>query len=408
VYVQDKSPYYWIRIYDKLEEDKKNRARSINSKIRITPGDLKRIAEAKAKGTKVVLRGNEEIKRLAEMLRKELNLRFIEMTAKVKLERSPLLSEALEHFILSRSVPGKTEQLAHKSLANYRTAVQYFINACGDREPFRYTKKDYDLLLYFFESVTVNNPSPKKLKPGELPPVTHGLSTTTRAIYVRTLKALWNHFIKERVVYNQIFGNLKVVNRDPETIPLDEMEIIFDHLKHGSNPGSYQLVRFLYLTGCRVSSAMVQLREDIDLKTKLIKIVNVKTGARKGNEYYQFPIYPELEDLLIEVGVKPGESGRLFSNFALVNDNYSSPLSFWKRAMKTLLKSGRIRKAYTLKMIRSTAASRFINDLGLDIFQVKKLLDHSDIRVTEKNYINFEMTNIRKIIEKNEYNKSIT
>ncbi len=399
VYVQEKSPYYWIRIYDKLEEDKRKRAKSVNSKILITPGDLKRIAEAKAKGTKPVLRGNEEIRKLAEVLRRELNLRYIEMTAKVKLERSPLLSEALEQFTVSRSVPGKTEQLSQKSLANYRTAVRYFIDACGDREPFRYTKKDFDTLLYYFESAEVRNPSPKKLKPGELPPPVHYLSSTTRAIYVRTLKSLWNHFVKERIAYNQIFGNLKVVNRDPETIPLDEMEIILDHLKKGDHPGSYHLVRFLYLTGCRVSSAMVQMKEDIDLKTKLIKIVNVKTGARKGNEYYQFPIYPELEDLLIEAGVKPGESGRLFSNFALVKDNYASPLSFWNRAMKTLVKAGKIRKPYTLKMIRSTAASRFINDLGLDIFQVKKLLDHSDIRVTEKNYINFEMSKIRKIIE---------
>jgi len=144
---------------------------------------------------------------------------------------------------------------------------------------------------------------------------------------------------------------------------------------------------------------MVQLKEDIDLKTKTIRIVNVKAGVRKGNEYYQFPIYKELEDLLLEMNVKPGDTGRLFGHFALVQNNYSSPLSFWQRAMSTLQKQGKIRRHYTLKMIRSTAASRFINQLGLDIFQVKKLLDHSDIRVTEKNYVSFELDNIRKKID---------
>lgn len=399
VYTQKNSPYYWIRIYDKLEEDKKKRAKSINSKIFITPGDLKRIAEAKANGTKPVLRGNEEIRTLAESLRKELNLRFIEMTARVKLGRMVLLSEALEMFIINRSIPGKTQQLQPKTIHSYKVAVRYFIEACGDREPHRYTKKDFHDLLFHFEKAKVINPSPKKLRPGEVAPPAKSLATTTRAIYVRTLKALWNQLKKDGIVYNQIFETIKDVHRDPETIPLDEMDIIFDHLKEGGHSASYRIVRFLFLTGCRVSSAMVQLKEDIDFKTRLIRIVNVKTGMRKGSEYYQFPIYRELEELLLEMDVKPGDTGRLFGHFALVPESYSTPLSFWKRAINTLVKSGKIRRHYTLKMIRSTAASRFINEMGLDIFQVKKLMDHSDIRVTEKNYVSFELDNIRKKID---------
>lgn len=400
VYVQDKSPYYWIRIYDKLEENKKKRRRSVNSKIPITPGDLKRVAEAKANGTKPVLRGNTEIKTLAEGLRRELNLRYIEMTSKVKLGRPVLLSEAFANFVTERSIPGKSDQLRQKSIESYAQAVKYFIEACGDREPHRYSQKDFNALLQFFESVHVRNPFPKKKKEGEEPQQPKQLSITTRSIYVRTLKALWNYFIKTGVAYNQIFGTLRTVNRDPETIPLDEMEAILSHLRANSEyPNAYYLIRYLFLTGCRVSSAMVQMREDIDFKTKTIRIVNVKTGARKNSEYYQFPIFPALDELLKEMGVEPGSNGRLFSHFPLVENDYTSPLSFWGRAIRTLIKSGRIRKAYTVKQIRSTAASYFINVLQLDIFQVKKLLDHSDIRVTEKSYISFELDKIRKIFE---------
>lgn len=54
----------------------------------------------------------------------------------------------------------------------------------------------------------------------------------------------------------------------------------------------------MFLTGCRPSSEIVQLKKDIDLKEKFITIRNVKTGRRKKKPFYQFPLYPELLDLV--------------------------------------------------------------------------------------------------------------
>lgn len=42
VYLQKNSPYYWIRYYDKFEQNDTRKRKSINTKIEVTPSDLKR------------------------------------------------------------------------------------------------------------------------------------------------------------------------------------------------------------------------------------------------------------------------------------------------------------------------------------------------------------------------------
>lgn len=151
----------------------------------------------------------------------------------------------------------------------------------------------------------------------------------------------------------------------------------------------------MILTGCRPSSAMVQLWEDIDLKRRIIKIQNVKTGKRKKKPFYFFPIYSELKILLDEMKFKKNVEGRLFHQFKLNELNYTYPLSFWERAIRTLKLGKQISGHYTLKQIRSTTASFMVNDLGMDIYAVKKLLDHVDIKITEKHYAKLNLRKVR-------------
>lgn len=49
IYTQNNSPYYWIRYYDKFEEDARKKRKSLNTKIPVTEADKKRIADAKKK-----------------------------------------------------------------------------------------------------------------------------------------------------------------------------------------------------------------------------------------------------------------------------------------------------------------------------------------------------------------------
>jgi len=160
----------------------------------------------------------------------------------------------------------------------------------------------------------------------------------------------------------------------------------------------------MLLTGVRPSSALVQLKEDIDFKRKQIRINNIKTGARKGKQFYNFPLYPELERLLAEdIGVVQGDRGRLFEMFTLIPDHYTWPLTFWKRVVNSLYDKKEIQTKYNLKQIRSTFASYLINVYGMDIYDVKRLLDHTDIKITDKHYIGYNTGRVRKKLKQVTY-----
>lgn len=396
LYTQKRSPFYWLRYYDRLEPDLKKRSKSICTKIEISPADLRRIEEARTKGLAVELKGTPEVRAFAEAFRKGVHEIWIQNRLKVKLGYQVILSDAFKEFVIERSIPGKKDQLRERSILNYRIAIEHMIEACGDREVHTYTQEDFHRLLHYFEDYKFKGVTEKDGS------VSHKiLSQTTRSIYVRTLKSLWASFIKKGLAREQIFENLRVQDADPEPIPLHDMWKILHQLKDNTNyPNAYAIIRFLFLTGCRVSSAMVQLKENIDFNEKTIRIQNVKSGRRKGREFYLFPLYGELEFLLREeMGVKPGDTGRLFGHFKINELDYTSPLGFWDRLMTTLTKCGHIKKRYTLKQIRSTAASYFINNLRFDIYRVKKLLDHSDIKVTERNYIRYDVELVRQVLD---------
>ncbi len=396
LYTQKRSPFYWLRYYDRLEPDIKKRSKSICTKIEISPADLRRIDEARMKGHAVELKGTPEVRAFAEAFRKGVHEIWIQNRLKVKLGYQVILSDAFKEFVIERSIPGKKDQLRERSILNYRIAIEHMIEACGDREVHTYTQEDFHRLLHYFEDYKFKGVTEKDGS------VSHKiLSQTTRSIYVRTLKSLWASFIKKGLAREQIFENLRVQDADPEPIPLHDMWKILHQLKDNTNyPNAYAIIRFLFLTGCRVSSAMVQLKENIDFNEKTIRIQNVKSGRRKGREFYLFPLYGELEFLLREeMGVKPGDTGRLFGHFKINELDYTSPLGFWDRLMTTLTKCGHIKKRYTLKQIRSTAASYFINNLRFDIYRVKKLLDHSDIKVTERNYIRYDVELVRQVLD---------
>lgn len=61
--------------------------------------------------------------------------------------------------------------------------------------------------------------------------------------------------------------------------------------------------------------------------------------------------------------------------------------------------SEKISKQYTLKQIKPTLASFLINFLNMDVFSVKKLLDHAYIKVTVKYYVDFNINKTRKDLD---------
>ena len=373
VYVRKESPFYWIRYYDKYEQNDSRKRKSINTKIEVTPGDWKSYKESRK------LSGTPELRNKLKAFHDGLNNRNIAIQSGVKIRHDKTLLDGYEEFKQFRSVPGSKKEVKLKTLENYKLAVDHFVNCSGNKLIYKYTDKDYVALLNFFE--------------------TKGLSRNSRSIYTRALKTLWGYFVQKSYTIKNIIEPVEAETMDPDPIPLDDMFTIVEYFRADRDyPHHFQIVYFMLLTGCRPSSAIMQLREDIDFKRKVLTIKNVKSGKRKGKEFYKFPLYKELEKLLKQMNADK-KTGRLFSMFSVVPEHYTWPLSFWKRGIASLLKAKKISKAYSLKQIRPTLASFLINHLKMDIFTVKKLLDHTDVKVTDKHYIEFRVDNVRRELD---------
>ncbi len=401
IYIQENSPFYWLRFYDKFEPVASKRRKSVNTKIEVTKADLERYRDWKNSGAilkdKPLIRGNNQTKQLLERFNSGLAERNLQINSGVKLKKRMKLSEGLLQYIEIHTVPGSDEYLQPKTILNYKNAVKHFISAVDDKNIFEYTKEDYRNLLRYFEAFRQERKIRVDAKITKLEQ--KPLSINTRSFYTRALNSLWNYFVKEELAPENIITKIDSEEDDPDPIPSDDMYTIIKHFEANKDyPHHFQIIYFMLLTGCRPSSAIVQLKENIDFRNKVIRINNVKAGKRKRKkkEFYKFPLYSELEKLLISMGIKEGDTGRLFPQFAIHEMSYTNSLKFWDRAIKKLLKDKKIRKRYILKQIRPTLASFLINILKVDIYTVKNLLDHADIKITDKHYIDFQVAETRK------------
>lgn len=397
VYVQKNSPFYWWRYYDKYALN--NKRKSFNTKIEIIPSDLTK-TKKKKNGEQIKLQGTPELWRKIKAYRQSLTDKKFEFENNVQLKYELLLSQGYDEFKKFRSVPGSRKQIKQKTIINYDIAVKHMIAACGDKKIYKYSgEKDYVALLHYFDKIkvpgkTIIDDNGKEVKTFKK------MSINTKSIYTRSLRSLWNYFCDKNYAVRNIIEPVESEEKDPSPIPLDEMHTIISYFQQDyKHSAHYQFIFFLLLTGCRPSSAIVQLKENIDFKRKIITIKNVKTGKIKGKEFYKFPLYKELEKLIREAQVKPGDTGRLFHQFKLNELNYTYPLSFWERGIKVLKMHGKISQYYTLKQIRSTTASYLINVLKMDIYTVKKLLDHASVKVTDKHYLELNLKKVREYLD---------
>jgi len=376
IYIRKDSPYYWFRYYDTLDSRKKRKEH--NTKIPVTPSDKQKMLERVDKSP-LKLSGTPELWKLVKEMKKALNVRKFESKSNTKISEKVYFKDGYARFRQERTVPGSKHEIKNKTLENYNTAVDHVLKCVGNKLISSYSASDYEKLLIYFEE--------------------KGLSRNSRSIYTRALKSLWQFFFKKGWCAINIIEPVTAEQKDPDPIPLNEMMRIITYFKSDTvYPHHYHIIYFMLLTGCRPSSAMVQLKENIDFKKKQILIQNIKTGNKKGKPFYIFPIYKELEILLNEMGIVEGDTGRLFPQYSICPQNYTYPLTFWKRSMANLIKNKSIAKKYKLKQIRPTFASYCINVLELDIFTVQKLLDHTDIKVTDKSYVSFKLKNVRELL----------
>ena len=388
LYHQERSPYYWIRYYDPLEPNPNHRRKSINTKIEISTSDRQLIRAAdkeksKGKKLKIKLEGNRKVNKLKRELEDGIVERKIKVRNGIRLVKKLKLSDGYKEFKKEHTIPGDPDALSEKTLENYTRGVDILILAAGDKLLHYYTEEDYKKMLTWFEVNTYKRG--KKDMP---------YSQHARSAYIRPTHSLFQWFIKKKYLSDNPIGHYQPEEVEPDPIPLKDLFIILKFLNE-RNIEHFKFIYFLLLSFMRPSSAMVQEKEWIHVDEKYMKVRNVK--AKKKKKFYNFPLYKELILFLREY-FSLEKNERLFYNYK-IGKKYTDSLKFWDRNLKLLEKAGLIRKKYQMKQLRSTSASYCVNVLRMSVYSVQKLLDHSDIKLTQKHYALIEIEGIREDLD---------
>jgi integrase len=300
--------------------------------------------------------GKREANKLAKIMDADLAKNEFAITTGIKIEDSKL-SAAYPKFISERLLKPSSEQV-------YFAAFKKFKDTIGDKKISSYTIAD---------GISFIKKCEKEI--------------SDRSIYTYTkhLSIMWNWFIKKKYTKENIIRKTSLKKIPIETIPTEDLELIFNHFKENDkkyNTKHYFFIRFTYLTGFRPSTSLNIYGWNIKLNEKVILYPNIK-----GNRTSTFPIHSELEKLLLEFSSEISPDKKLF------NHKSTDGLKFFPRAMKKLGLN------YNLKSLRKTFGTLVANNISL--LAAKIALDHENQRTTDDYYVNYMIMKLGEDIDNN-------
>ncbi|MEI8129319.1 MAG: tyrosine-type recombinase/integrase [bacterium] len=365
IIVLPNSPFYYFRFYDKYSDVKR---KTVPTKVLVTPTDRKIYEQNRTSKEKKKYIGTPELRRVIDTYRRALADKSFEQRTRSRLKYRFTLSEAVNQYLALKI------NLKPKTITSYKAAIKAFIDEAGDMPLDKYNTAHYGKLI-------------KALRKDEK-------KETTISIISRSLNVFFAYFVKKKYIQENIITRIKSPDVAPTPILPSDLKIILDELKSKKDfPQHYQIIKFLVLTGMRPSSALAQTWEKINMQLKVMEVTNVK-----ANKIFQFPIYNELEELLKEIGVK--KKGKVFP-FANVG-----ALDFFRKTIKKLVEPDKpvkdkkyISQYYTLYNLRDTFASDKANS-NIGLSNVQELLDHSDMRVTRRHYVQMRTDYLRELLNK--------
>lgn len=347
IHKQKRSPFYWIRFYDKHEPDTSKRRKWINTKIPATP----------------------ENKKKAEILLKKFELGLAERDLFVKTGADGRIiksvQEGLAEFLNSKfEIKAGTVDL-------YKTAIEHLIKGTKKNKIYFFNDQDFSSLIKYFQ--------------------TKGLSPNSQAIYLRHLHSVFKFWESKDYLSKNIIKKMdqKKLRKVPQPIDLDDLTKILQYYKDKNPQHHYWFVMTLLLTGWRPSTALELRWEDVNFDQKYIRAINVKSSHE-----FIFPLHKQLEDLF--ESMEKGR-GKVFPFKG------SDSLKFWSRDLKKLLdpdktpEEQRIKKYYKMYQLRKTFASTTASSAKIQ--DVQTLLDHSSNSVTQDHYVLIKTDYLRRILD---------
>jgi integrase len=241
--------------------------------------------------------------------------------------------------------------------------------------------------LFYLSTQGVGSESPlAKVRYAEIEGFQHwlradlGLKGSSVNRYFATLKNFFNRCEKwEYISKNPTahVSSLPINTKEKNVWSDEDFVAVYANL----NPRDKNLFYFLKLTGARVSSATRLKWRDIDFTSLTVSLMSQK-GSRANIKIQKFPLHDKLKDFLNTFETKN------LNNYVFLTAQRTqvSNKNFSKRISKVLRKH-QVRaitngKHLSLHGLRATLATE-MHAKGMTINEVKNLLGHSSVKVTE-------------------------
>ena len=201
--------------------------------------------------------------------------------------------------------------------------------------------------------------------------INRGRSKATVNRYLAAIRRAYNILLADGVINSTPMKSVRLYNEDNHRyryLSKDEWE----RLKQCMPEHLLNIVKIALLTGFRRSNVLQLRWEQINLELGFIEIAK---QDNKSGKLIRKPITDTLKSIFIELGVK--KKGYLF-----INPKTNKPYTTVRKSFNTALKKAGI-EDFKFHDLRRTVGTWLLNS-GVDIRTIQSLLDHSDVRTTER------------------------
>ncbi|MBQ4901238.1 tyrosine-type recombinase/integrase [Paenibacillus sp. Marseille-P2973] len=226
------------------------------------------------------------------------------------------------------------------------------------------------------------------------------LKPSTINIRLRTIKAMFNWGMSERIIKESPFENvelLKVPEEDFQVISKVQERKLFNCCELTTFTGLRDalLMSFLLDTGVRIGECMRIFVEEVDLQNRSASVRAESAKTRKARIVYFGVRTQELLFIYLAWHKNNAEAPNLFLN------EFGQPLdkNWATRCISFIGKKAKITGVrISPHTFRHTFATRYIKATG-DPFSLRRLLGHSSMEMVNR-YVNQDTTDVREQYEK--------
>ncbi|MDR9857668.1 tyrosine-type recombinase/integrase [Paenibacillus sp. VCA1] len=226
------------------------------------------------------------------------------------------------------------------------------------------------------------------------------LKPSTINIRLRTVKAMFNWAISERIIKESPFDNielLKVPEEDFQVISKTQERKLFNCCDLTTFTGLRDalLMSFLLDTGVRIGECMRIFVEEVDLQNRSAFVRAESAKTRKARTVYFGARTQELLVIYLAWHEINGQAPNLFLN------EFGQPLdkNWATRCISFIGKKAKISGVrISPHTFRHTFATRYIKATG-DPFSLRRLLEHSSMEMVNR-YVNQDVADVREQYEK--------